>query len=130
MKNSFRILRSSVAAVTLCSLLSFPASTSAYSRLVNDRAHEDDIELQLNIKANVHNAATSGTSESTDPDPEGRSLLRRYARAGYCPESLKRSEIPHFYETCLKLAGNKAANTFTKALVTQLETGLVEVWDL
>jgi len=85
---------------------------------VNDRAHEDDIELQLNKKENVHDAATSGTSESTDPDPEGRSLLRRYARAGFCPESLKRSEIPNFYQTCLKLAGKSVTTDFVKGYHT------------
>lgn len=62
-------------------------------------------------------ATVTGITGTENIDPQGRALLRRYARAGYCPDSLKRSSIPNFYEMCRKLVGEDASPTFTKGFL-------------
>ena len=47
------------------------------------------------------------TLTSRQLNPQDRGLLRRYTRAGFCPEGLKDFRVPGFYELCLLLAGAK-----------------------
>lgn len=98
--------------------LILPLGVHAYSFKTNDRTGEEEVETVLDQKKNLHRAATSDTELHSSEDPAGRSLLRRYARAKYCPESLKRSKIPNFYEQCLQLAGKNASETFNKGYIT------------
>lgn len=46
------------------------------------------------------------TSLTTDQlETQDRALLRRYTRAGFCPESLKDFRIPGFYDLCTSIVG-------------------------
>ncbi|MEK7590926.1 MAG: hypothetical protein AAB489_01830 [Patescibacteria group bacterium] len=56
-------------------------------------------------KAAVKDATTAVLANETI-SKEDRALLRRYERAGYCPESLK-NYVAGFYDLCTSLAGRK-----------------------
>lgn len=52
------------------------------------------------------------------PEQEKR-LLRLYVRAGYCPESLRKSFISGLLELCLRLAGPKATTEPVQGLLNE-----------
>lgn len=57
----------------------------------------------------VHEAAPEVSSLTTDQlSTQDRGLLRRYTRAGFCPEVLRGFEIEGFYELCLSIVGSSA----------------------
>lgn len=84
---------------------------------VND---DKTIDPLLSGQITIHGAAPRNiraTTSDDSVDPNGRMLLRRYTRAGYCPESMKRYPIPNFYEMCISLVGENASQTFTKGFI-------------
>ncbi|OGJ56149.1 hypothetical protein A2706_02400 [Candidatus Peribacteria bacterium RIFCSPHIGHO2_01_FULL_51_35] len=74
---------------------------------INDPATVD-FYLQKAEEEAEHSAAPKRTDVVTAQNisDDDRLLLRRYERAGYCPESLK-NYVSGFFELCVKLAGSK-----------------------
>lgn len=74
---------------------------SSYERVYGSAPETDDQEQ-----------VTEVTSLTTDQlETHDRSLLRRYTRAGFCPDGLKNFYISGFYELCKALVGSNVKDT-------------------
>ena len=75
---------------------------------INDSATVDFYLQKVEEEADHSAASEKRTDVVTDQNisDDDRLLLRRYERAGYCPESLK-NYVSGFYELCVKLSGKK-----------------------
>lgn len=72
---------------------------------VNDPASMDRV-FDAEKEEAVHEAAPVVTSLTTDQlNTQDRGLLRRYTRAGFCPDALRGFPIPGFYDLCVALVG-------------------------
>ncbi len=66
-------------------------------------------EVQAEEEVASHGAATPSTTATIaeeDISDGDKALLRRYTRAHYCPESLKKYVVKGFYELCVSLVGS------------------------
>ncbi|MBT4119537.1 MAG: hypothetical protein HOG89_03080 [Candidatus Peribacter sp.] len=55
--------------------------------------------------------AEENTLTSRSLNTQDRGLLRRYTRAGFCPESLASFRVPGFYQLCVSLVGSAVKKT-------------------
>ncbi|MDA1292958.1 MAG: hypothetical protein O3A81_04230 [bacterium] len=89
---------------------------------VIERMESGNITIQkpdINDTATLHNAMEDPVEEVVEVAPpeettltsrnlntQDRGLLRRYTRAGFCPDSLQSFRIPGFYQLCVALVGS------------------------
>lgn len=74
-----------------------------------------DINDTQTLVEALHKEETAETAETEDSEEltltarnlntQDRGLLRRYTRAGFCPESLESFRVPGFYQLCVSLVG-------------------------
>ena len=89
-----------------------PAEVEAFLKGEGVEAYEQ----HLSADAAVGGAETVA-DENTWPAAE-RKLLRSYVRAGACPENLKESDIPGFYDLCRALVGEHVAAELPQGMLS------------
>ena len=87
---------------------------------VNDRASIEKALRQNEVQEEEGEEQEPTVSSLTTRDlsAQDRHLLRRYTRAGTCPDSLKDFRIEGFYDLCLSLVGESAKREPVQGLLS------------